>query len=845
VRYFLLSFFLGVFTLPTPLAAETGHNAWLRYAPVDVAMRGRYDRLPAYVIVLGDSVVIKSAQAELIRGVRGMLGRTLRAGADLPKESAIVLGTLDAIHAARVGILLLHTGLKEDGYWLKTITLNGFPCLLITAPNERGVLYGVFALLRKIGLGEPVSQLDDQQVPYAPVRGVNEWNNLDGTIERGYAGPSIFFEKDDVVEDLSRVRDYARLLASVGINGCTVNNVNANPRAIRAEFLPHLARLAAAFRPWGVRLGVSIDLGSPKIIGGLDTFDPLDPRVANWWKEKFDEIYRMIPDLGSVVVKADSEGRLGPSTYGRTHADAANVLARALRPHGGLILYRAFVYDHHLDWRNLKNDRARAAYDNFHSLDGQFDDDVVVQIKNGPIDFQVREPASPLFGGLEKTNQAIELQITQEYTGQQRHLCFLVLMWKAVLDFDMHAQGAGTPVKALVAGKTFHRPVGGFVGVSNVGRDPTWLGHHLALANLYGFGRLAWNPDLTARQIVEEWTRLTFGHDPRVVKTIGDIQLRSWPVYEKYTGPLGAGTLTDILGSHYGPGIESSEENGWGQWHRADHNGIGMDRTVATGTGYIGQYRPPVAKLYELPASCPDELLLFMHHVPYTYVLHSGKTVIQHVYDSHYEGAEAAERLLRSWRSLDGRIDEPRYRQVLARLEYQAGHAQVWRDAVCNWFLRKSGIHDAKGRAGHFPNRLEAESAKLEGYQIEEVKPREAASGGKAVECLSSAPPCVASFRYEGKAGWRDVSVQYFDQNSGASRFKLFVAGQLVDEWVADDALPSRRMGADSSTRRKVTGLALRPGDEIRIEGFPDAGESAPIDYLEVRPTPHGAQGSR
>jgi alpha-glucuronidase len=834
VRYFLFTLFLGVLALPAPLAAETGAAAWLRYAYLrDPAVRARYNALPASAVALGDSAVIQTAQGELIRGVRGMLGRTLRAEAHLPKESAIVLGTFDALQAAAPA-LKPPAGLGEDSYWLKTATLDGFPCLLITAPDDRGVLYGVFAVLRRIALGEAVAPLDDRQVPYAPVRWVNEWDNLDGTIERGYGGRSIFFENDNVVDDLSRARDYARLLASVGVNACAVNNVNANPRVIRSEFLPQLARLAAAFRPWGVRLAVSVDLSSPKVVGGLGTFDPLDPRVAEWWKEKSDEIYRAIPDFAGVVVKADSEGRLGPSAYARTHADAANVLARALQPNGGLVFYRAFVYDHHLDWRNLKNDRARAAYENFHPLDGQFDANVVVQIKNGPIDFQVREPASPLFGGLEKTNQAIELQITQEYTGQQRHLCFLVPMWKAVLDFDLHARGAGTPVKALVAGKTFHRPVGGFVGVSNVGRDCRWLGSHLAMANLYGFGRLAWDPDLSARQIVDEWTRLTFGDDRRVVETIDDMQLKSWSIYEDCTGPLGAGTLTDILGSHYGPNIESSERNGWGQWHRADHNGIGMDRTVATGTGFIGQYRPPVAKLYESLVTCPDALLLFMHHVPYTYVLHSGKTVIQHIYDSHYQGAEEAEGLVRQWKTLEGRIDEQRYADVLARLEYQAGHAQVWRDAVCNWFLRTSGIPDTQGRAGHFPGRVEAEAMRLDGYQIVEVNPWEAASGGKGIECARAAGPCAASFRYDGKAGWYDATVQYFDENNGASHFKLFVAGQLVDEWVADDTLPSRKMDASSSTRRPVTGLALRPGDEIRVEGYPEGSEPAPLDYVEI-----------
>ena len=406
------------------------------------------------------------------------------------------------------------------------------------------------------------------------------------------AGP--FFLRAEKFGTTWRARgQYARLLASIGINACTINNVNAAPAVLDDAFIAQVRRIADVFRPWGVQLSLSVDLSSPKVIGGLDTFDPLDGRVADWWRTKVDEIYRQIPDFAGFVVKADSEGRSGPSAYGRTHADAANVIARALKPHGGIVFYRAFVYNHHLDWHELKNDRARAAYDNFHPLDGKFDPNVIIQIKNGPIDFQVREPVSPLFGDLESTNKAIELQITQEYTGQQKQLCFLVPMWKEVLDFDMHLpDGQPSQVKDIVSRAASNRSHSGFVGVANVGLDENWMGSPLALANLYGFGRLAWNPDLSSEKIIDEWTRLTFGNDPLVVQTISKLQLDSWPVYESYTGPLGVGTLTKITGNHYDPGPESSEENGWGQWHRADHQGIGMDRTMATGTGYIGQYPP-------------------------------------------------------------------------------------------------------------------------------------------------------------------------------------------------------------------------------------------------------------
>ncbi len=679
--------------------AATDVDAWLRYTPLDARTAKQYERLPSKVVVVGDSIVLKTAAQELTLGVSKMTGRGL-ISSDKIAASSIVLVAFDSLkslnprlHPRRV--------LIGDGYSITWAKLNGHECLLITSFSDRGVLYGVFGFLRKIALGESIARIDEVQQPSAPIRWVDQWDNLDGRIERGYGGRSIFFADGKVREDLTRISQYARLLASIGINACTINNVNAAPGVLEDSFIAQIRRIADAFRPWGVRLSLSVDLSSPKVIGGLDTFDPLDSRVTNWWKTKVDEIYREIPDFAGFVVKADSEGRSGPSAYGRTHVDAANVIARALNPHGGVVFYRAFVYNHHLDWHDLKNDRAKAAYDNFHPLDAKFDHNVIIQVKNGPIDFQVREPVSPLIGDLEHTNKAIELQITQEYTGQQKQICFLVLLWKEVLDFDMHATG-GEPsrVKDIVSGTTFFRPMNGFVGVANVGLDENWLGSPLAMANLYGFGRLAWNPDLNAEKIVDEWTRLTFGNDPLVVQTVSRLQLDSWSVYESYTGPLGAGTLTNITGNHYDPGPESSEENGWGQWHRADRQGIGMDRTVATGTGYIGQYPPAVQKVYELLADCPDDLLLFFHHVPWTYRLHSGKTVIQHVYDSHYEGAERAHEFIVRWHTLAGHVDEERYRDILARFEFQAGEAVKWRDAICNWAYRISGIQDQKGRIG-------------------------------------------------------------------------------------------------------------------------------------------------
>ena len=363
-----------------------------------------------------------------------------------------------------------------------------------------------------------------------------------------------------------------------------------------------------------------------------------------------------------------------------------------------------------------------------------------------------------------------------------------------------------------------------------------WTGNHMSQANLYGYGRLAWNPDLTAEKISDEWARLTFGNDPKVVSTVNAIQLSSWRTFENYTGPLGLQTLTDITGNHYSVNVEASERNGWGQWHRADDKGVGMDRTVATGTGFIGQYRPAVAKIYESLETCPDDLLTFMHHVPYTHKLHNGKTVIQYLYDSHYEGADGAADYVRQWKALAGAVDEQRYHDVLAQLEYQAGQSIVWRDAVNTWFHKASGIADAKGRVGNYPGRYEAEAMKLDGYTVRDITPFEDASGGKAVGCPVAAG-CAATMRFDGAEGWYTINVQYFDSADGASRFRLLVGRQVIDQWTANDRLPTRRPGlmdSTSSSRRVIAGVALRPGDEIRIEAVPDKTEPAGLDYVEI-----------
>jgi alpha-glucuronidase len=821
--------------------AQTADQAWLKY---DIASRA-HPGMPISVRALGKNALEQSAVSELNRDLGRLAGKnaagpgfTARAQQALGGQT--VVGTVEEMRKAFPN-LPIPTDLKPDGYWIYATEAQGAKSLLLIAgADPRGALYGTFAFLRYPTTATEKRYKNGQMrsEPSMPIRWVDQWDNGDGSIERGYAGRSIFFEGGKVRDDLSSVAEYARLLASIGINGCNVNNVNNAAPFLDPQMLRGLARIADTMRPWGVRLAISVDIASPQKIGGLATYDPLDPTVKAWWNEKVNANYALIPDLAGFTVKADSEGQPGPASYGRTPADAANTLAAALAPHGGVVLYRAFVYNHHLDWTDPKADRARAAYDIFHPLDGKFAPNVIVQTKEGPIDFQVREPVSPLFGGLTETSQVMELQITQEYTGQQRHLVYLAPMWKEVLDFDMHVDGSPAPVKKIIA-----RKGGGMVGVSGVGRD-AWLGSPLALANLYAFGRLAWDPNLSSEEIASEWTRQTFGNSEEVVPTVVRMLMQSWPAYEDYTGPLGLQTLTDITGSHYGPGIEGSENNGWGQWHRADHEGVGMDRTVATGTGFAGQYPPEVAKIYETAATTPDDLLLFFHHVPYTYKLQDGKTVIQYLYDSHYRGASQAAEFVRDWESLNGHIDPALYDNVLPRLEYQAGHAIVWRDAAVQYFSKLSGIPDEQGRAGNFPGRMEGEDARLDGYQIIDMMPWEDASRGRAVTCVlateSGSPRiCSAEWTYNGAPGRFNIAVQYFDLQAGVAKFALKVNGQPASaqsSWGADAMLPTRRPHGDNSTRHIVENVPLKPGDTIRVEGTPDASDPAAFDYIEVLP---------
>lgn len=595
------------------------------------------------------------------------------------------------------GLLLeINPSYQEESY-----TINSSESKVeLSGGSNRAILYGVFHLLRLIQQRVSLVDLAIDESPKNEIRMINHWDDMDGSVERGYAGESFFFKNYKFIKDRQRIHDYARLLSSVGINALTINNVNVHKiesELITDTFLADVKQTSDIFNQYGITMYLSINYAAPIEIGGLDTADPLDKDVIAFWEKTAKHVYETVPKLGGFLVKADSENRPGPFTYDRDHAEGANMLGDAVAPYGGIVIWRCFVYNNKQDWRDRTTDRARAAYDNFKPLDGKFNDNVVLQIKNGPMDFQVREPVSPLIGDLEETNQFLEFQIAQEYLGQQRHLVYLIPQWKEVLDFDMYAKGEGTLTKDITSGKVFNNKISGITAVTNVGIDYNWTGHTIAQLNFYGYGRLIWNPDLTSEEIALEWIKQTFGHDQKMIDTIMKMVMPSWEAYENYTSPLGIGWMVNVS-HHYGPNIDGYEYDMWGTYHFADRDGIGVDRTMKTGTGYTGQYHPEVRDVYESIETCPDELILFFHHVPYTHELKSGKTVIQHIYDTHFTGVEQVEEMIADWDSIAEDLDTRRYQDVKDRLEHQLWSAKEWRDTINSYFYRKSGIADQHNR---------------------------------------------------------------------------------------------------------------------------------------------------
>lgn len=786
-------------------AAEDGLRGWLRYErlPPDLLEQAA---VPSRIVALNETEgsPVYTAGLEVQEGLAGILGADVeitRAKHFDPGDAyqsglgpEVIVGTQDAFPKSYVSDLGLETStLKEDGFFLyRDEGRSG--AVVVVGQNERGALYGAFEYLSILAQGmEGSKELRSvANNPSAPIRWVNQWDNMDGTIERGYAGLSIFFANGTVREDLSRVAPYARLLASVRVNAIIVNNVNADAKLLSDENMAGLTRIADLMRPWGVQIGISLNFASPMDYGGLSTFDPLDQGVIQWWTDVTVSLYAHVPDLVGYLVKASSEGQPGPLTYNRTLAEGANMFARAAAPHGGIIMFRAFVYDHHLSYLDWYNDRANAQVEFFGELDGQFDDNVVVQIKYGPIDFQVREPVSPLFAHLRHTATVMELQVAQEYLGQQCHLVYLPPLWREILDFDLRVDGERSLVGGdILTGERFGQRLSGYAAVVNVGLNATWLGSHLAMSNLYAYGATAWDPSADPEDTLEAWSRLTFGAGAGVSDvrdTVRAMSMASWPAYENYTGNLGVQTLTDITGPHYGPNPASQDHNGWGQWTRADGEGIGMDRTARNGTANAAQYPAEVAAVYEDVDATPEDLLLWFHHVPWTRELRGkGRTVIQWFYDAHFAGAETVAAFPGMWEGVRDAVDAERWGDVMFRLEYQAGHAIVWRDAVTQFYRNMSGIEDERGRVGlllpggrdedgssdndydvsdegddgetpaffpasrrnpHHPFRLEAEAFPvLENYHVTAVNPFEAASGLRILQSDDNATACAAEAR--------------------------------------------------------------------------------------------------
>ena len=648
-RHLLITCLALTFSIPS--RAEDGYRLWLRYdslaAPAAVVLTTPMGR---------ESPTITAAMVELRSALGAQTAVSLKpAPAEVP-------------------------GAGTEGYALRA-TDGG--TVHISANSDTGVLYGTFALLRHLQTGRPLAGLDVTSAPKISRRLLNHWDNLDGTIERGYAGSSLWqwFYLPEIRDP--RYRDYARALASIGLNGTVLTNVNANALVLTPDYLAKVAALAEEFRPYGVRVYLTARFSAPIEIGGLQTADPLDPAVAAWWKAKAGEIYRYVPDFGGFVVKANSEGQPGPQDYHRTHADGANMLADALAPHGGIVMWRAFVYA-----AEKTEDRVKQAWNEFMPLDGTFRENVTVPIKNGPLDFMPREPFSPLFGGLARTPVTLELQISQEYLGQSTQLAYLAPMWKEVFGADTFAKGPGSTVARAIDGSLRGHRLSVIAGVANTGTDRNWTGHPLAQANWFAFGRLAWDHSLDAAAIADEWTRLTFGNEPVTVATITKLLLGSHETVVNYSMPLG---LHHIMaeGHHYGPGPWATHPKrvDWSSayYHQADAAGLGAARS-ASGSNAVAQYAPELAALWGNPDTCPENLLLWFHHVAWDRRMKSGRTLWDELCLRYQQGVDEVRGMRRAWETLAGKIDAGRFTAVQQRLRRQEQDAVIWRDACLLYF---------------------------------------------------------------------------------------------------------------------------------------------------------------
>ena len=679
---------LGQTETSAEAAGEDGSKLWLRYPRIEADALPRYVSAARGVLVEGSSQTSRVIREEVKLALNDMLGDVERGiGPDLD-NGAVLIGTIENSATIRGMSLAADLApLGPEGFIIRTMTWKGKNITVIASEGEIGALYGAFHWLRLIQTRSAVENLTVAQKPKVMLRMVNHWDNLNGSIERGYGGRSNW-NWNDLPGTLSpRYTMYARASASVGINGAVLNNVNADVRMLTPQYLKKVAALADVWRPYGIRVYLSVNFASPVRLGSLSTADPLDAGVAAWWKAKADEIYELIPDFGGFLVKANSEGQPGPKDYQRTHAQGANVMADALAPHKGNVIWRAFVYDDDVD-----PDRAKRAYIEFMALEGQFKPNVLVQIKNGPIDFQPREPFHPLFGALVKTPAMMELQPTQEYLGQAKHLVYLGTMWKEILDADTFAKGRGSTVGKVIEGKVHPYSITGMAGVLNTGSDTNWCGHGFSQSNWYAYGRLAWDHELTAEAIAEEWVRQTWTNEVAVVQTITDMMMGSRETFVNYTMPLGLHHL--IGGNHYAPMPQNDRapRRDWTAvyYHQAAADGIGFDRTMK-GDKAVAQYFPPVRDMFDDVTTCPEVYLLWFHRLPWDYRMTSGKTLWEELCGKYYQGARQAAELGKTWEGLSGKVDPQRHKAVAAKLAIQTTHAAQWRDQILRYFQQFSG----------------------------------------------------------------------------------------------------------------------------------------------------------
>ena len=664
------------------LHAENGYDLWLRYQKVDNSqLLNSYSKTLAKLNFPVNSATLTEAKKELQQGLNGLLDTNLPETDGISKGTLLV-GTpasskvLSGIHAITNEI----SGLGDEGFLIKTLKVNGTPYTVIAARKDMGVMYGVFHFLRLLQTQSDIKELNITQMPKLQRRMLNHWDNLNGTIERGYAGYTLWdWQRLPGYID-PRYRDYARTNASIGINGTVLNNVNANARSLTTEYLIKAAALADVFRPYGIRVYLTARFSAPKELRALNTADPLDPEVRQWWKDKVKEIYKYIPDFGGFLVKANSEGQPGPQDYKRTHADGANMMAEALEPYGGIVMWRAFVYENS---RNV--DRAGNGYEEFKPLDGKFNKNVFVQPKNGPIDFQPREPFHPLFGAMPQTPLMLEFQITQEYLGYATNLAYLGPLFEECLDADTYTKGKGTTVANVLEDYNRSHGISGIAGVANIGTDINWCGHLFGQSNWYAFGRMAWNPKLSSEEVADEWLRMTFNNNTSFVNPIKEMMQQSRETVVNYRNPLGLNHIMNFA-THYGPGPWYRDPH-WDakDYHKADETGIGVDRT-SKGSNVVNQYAKPLAEILENLNTCPQKDLLWFHHLPWDYKMPSGKILWDELVAYYYKGVDEVRGMRKLWDSMEGKIDAERFNHVKQLLKVQEDEAIWWRDGCVLYF---------------------------------------------------------------------------------------------------------------------------------------------------------------